>query len=117
MSEKFITIKEFALNNNCPECYSNNGLRLTFKQKFIETKFYKSTTKDIKSRIACKTCNTTIYPVQWTDDIERVFEYHQKAFEPKKASTYFKKQLWAIIISVLVILLATLIFILYPKLG
>ena len=113
MSEKFITIKEFTLNNNCPECYSKDGLRLTFKQKFIETKFYKSITKDIKNSIACKTCNTVIYPVQWTDDIERVFEYHQKAFEPKNPSTYLKKSSWIIITSVIIIIAAILFIVLY----
>ena len=116
MSEKFITIKEFALNNNCPECYSKDGLRLTFKQKFIETKFYKSITKDIKNSIVCKTCNTTIYPVQWTDDIDRVFEYHQKAFVPKKPSIYLKKLTWIIIISVVVIIATVLFLLLYNKL-
>lgn len=116
MSQKFIPIKEFALNNNCPECYSKDGLRLTFKQKFIETKFYKSITKDIENDIICKTCNTTIYPVQWTDDIERVFEYHQKAFEPKKASTYLKKLSWVVIILIGIIIAAIIIAIFYNKL-
>ncbi len=116
MSERFITIKEVVLNNNCPECYSKGGLRLTFKQQFIETKFYKSITNNIKNSIACKTCNTTIYPVQWTDDIERVFEYQQKAFVPKKASTYLKKATWIVIVFVVVAIIAVLFFILYPKL-
>lgn len=116
MPEKFITIKEFVLNNNCPECYSKDGLRLAFKQKFIETKFYKSITKDIKNSIVCKTCNTTIYPVQWTDDIERVFEYHQKAFQPKKPSTYLKKASWIAIISVIVTIAIIASLVLYTKL-
>ena len=43
MSEdQFITIKEYALKNHCPECFSNSGLHLLFKQRFIDTKFYKS---------------------------------------------------------------------------
>lgn len=116
MSEKYITIKEAALKNNCPECFSKEGLRLTFKQKFIETNFYKSITTDIKNSIECKTCNTTIYPVQWTDDIERVFEYHQKAFVPKKASTYLKKLSWIVISSFIAITIVILILVFYPKL-
>ena len=116
MSEKFITIKEVALNNNCPECYSKDGLRLTFKQQFIETKFYKSITNNIKNSIACKTCNTSIYPEQWTEDIERVFEYHQKAFVPKKVSTYLKKTTWFVIAFIAVTFVVILFFILYPKL-
>ena len=31
MKEQFITIKEVRLNNNCPECFSQEGLKLTFK--------------------------------------------------------------------------------------
>ncbi len=116
MSEKFITIKEVALNNNCPECYSKDGLYLTFKQKFIETKFYKSITSEIKHDISCKTCDTNIYPVQWTEDIERVVAYQNKAFTPKKPSTYLKTMLWGIIISVIIILIALLVIILYPQL-
>ncbi|WP_034041925.1 hypothetical protein [Wocania ichthyoenteri] len=116
MSEKFITIKEVALNNNCPECYSKDGLRLTFKQKLLETKFYKSITKEISHSITCETCNTTIYPVRWTDDIERVFEYQKKAFVPKKASTYLKKLSWIVIIFIAIVITATVFTVLYTKL-
>lgn len=105
MSEKWITIKEVQLNNNCPECYNNSALHLTFKQKFIETRFYKSITSEVDHEIFCKNCNTIIYPVRWKKDIESVFKYHQKAFEPKKSSIKLKKTAWIIIaiISVLVI--------------
>lgn len=108
MSEKLITIKEVALNNNCPECYSKNGMKLTFHQKFIETKFYKSITSEISHNIECKTCNTKIYPVQWTEDIERVFEYQKKSFAPKKSSKYFKKAFW---VGIAFILLITIIIV------
>ena len=92
MSETFIDINEVALNNNCPECYSTNGLHLKFKQKIIDTNFYKSITSKIEHEITCKTCNSIIYPVQWTGDIERVFEYQKKAFTPKPKSSYLKKR-------------------------
>lgn len=94
MDDRFITIKEVAINNNCPECYNTNGLHLTFKQKFMETRFYKSVTKETAHYLFCKTCETTIYPVNWTDDIDRVFDYHQRAFVPKKASLKLKKAAW-----------------------
>ena len=45
MAKKFFTLKEVKLNNNCPECYSNNGLQLTFKQQFVENAFYKAITE------------------------------------------------------------------------
>ena len=119
MSEKLITIKEVALNNNCPECYSivkcsfalplKDGSQLTFKQKFVETKFYKSVTQDIMQDITCKTCNTTIYPIIWTNDIERVFEYHKKAFISKKSSFKLKRLSWILIFSLSIILTVVLV--------
>lgn len=112
MAEKLIDIKNVALKNNCPECFSKDGLRLIFRQKTIETKFYKSITSEISHEITCKTCDSIIYPVQWTDDIERVFEYQKKTFTPKQTSTYIKNTLWIIIVSSLVII-ALVLFLLY----
>ncbi len=113
MSEKLIDIKEVALKNNCPECYSTDGLRLMFKQKIVETKFHKSITSEINHEIACKTCNSIIYPVQWTDDIDRVFEYQKKVFAPKKASTFLKKASWIVIIGTLLIIATLLLLVFY----
>ncbi|WP_111308501.1 hypothetical protein [Confluentibacter sediminis] len=113
MDENLITVKEVSLNNNCPECYGKEGLILTFKQKVIQNQFYKSITLDITHSIHCKTCNNAIYPVQWTDDIERIVEYQQKSFTPMTPSTYIKKTSWIIIasvslIAITIILLVTL---------
>jgi hypothetical protein len=106
MVEKLITIKEVNLNNNCPECFNANGLQLTFKQKYKETNLYKSITNETAQEIECKTCHTKIYPVMWTDDIERVFKYQQKAFTPKKSSIKLKKKAW-LLITLFVILIIT----------
>lgn len=103
MDENLITIKEVILPNNCPECYGQGGLVLIFKQKVTETQFYKSITSDILHEIECKTCHNPIYPVQWTDDMERVVEYQQKAFTPMATSTYIKKTSWIIIAAIFVI--------------
>jgi hypothetical protein len=116
MTEKQIPIKEVRLNNNCPVCYSKKGLILTFKQTIVENSFYKSITSDITNTIECDRCKTTIYPVQWTDEIERVFEYHQKTVVPKKTSTYLKKKGWIIIVAVVLIALTILILTIYPNL-
>lgn len=112
MSEKRIDVKEVALKNNCPECFSKDGLRLTFKQKIKETDFYKSITSEISHEISCKMCDSIIYPVQWTDDIDRVFEYQKKAFTPKKASTYLKKGAW-VLITLIAGLIALVLFLIY----
>ncbi len=98
MNERFITIKEVALKNNCPECYSHDGLHLTFKQKFIESRFYKSITQETSHTLTCKTCDTIIYPISWTEDIERVFNYHQRGFIPKKASLKLNNKAWLFIV-------------------
>ncbi|MBD0830971.1 hypothetical protein [Aestuariibaculum sediminum] len=114
MAEQYITIKSVGLNNNCPECYSNKGLKLTFKQRFVETSFYKSITPEIKYEMDCSTCNSHIYPVKWTDDIERVFEYHKRAFTPKQASRHLKKSSWlAISLGIILVLVgfATVLYI------
>lgn len=116
MSEKLVTIKEVVLKNNCPECYSKEGLRLSFKQKIIDTKFYKSITSQISHEIDCKKCHTVIYPVKWTDDIERVFEYQKKAFVPKRASTYLKKIAWITIILTIIIAIAAILLAIYANL-
>ncbi|MGY0391520.1 hypothetical protein ACW5R3_03020 [Bizionia sp. KMM 8389] len=94
MTDQFITIKEVAINNNCPECYNTTGLHFTFKQKFIDARFYKSLTTETAHQLFCKTCETIVYPATWTDDIDRVFAYHQRAFTPKKASLKLKKAAW-----------------------
>lgn len=108
MKEEHITIKEVPLNNNCPECYSKDGLQLTFMQKFIETPFYKSITNEVSQKMICNTCNSIIYPERWTDDIERVFEYQQRAFVPKKTSFKLKKMSWFIIILLAIIITAVI---------
>jgi uncharacterized protein with PIN domain len=105
MDENLITVKEVALNNNCPECYGKGGLILTFKQKVIENQWYKSITSEIKELIYCNKCNHIIYPEQWTDDIDRIVEYQQKAFSPMATSTYIKKVSWIIIASIFIIAL------------
>ena len=116
MTEKLITIKEVSLNNNCPECYSKKGLKLSFSQKFKENNFYKSITSEITHDIECTICKTIIYPVQWTDDIDRVFEYQLKALNPKKTSTYLKKISWVIIFITLAMMIGVFIAVLWPRL-
>ncbi len=97
-TSKFFTLKEVGLNNNCPECFSNTGLKLTFKQKFIENAFYKSITTETANEMHCKNCNTQIFPERWTNDIEPVVAYHQRAIKPKSKSIKLKPLAWIVII-------------------
>lgn len=115
MEEKLITIKDVSLNNNCPECYSTEGLTLTFKQKFKENAFYKSITNDIVEELSCKNCDTKIYPVSWTDDIDRIVAYQKKAFIPKKASLKLKRLAWIVLIAIDVIVLGLILVLFFPE--
>ena len=98
MTKKFLTIKGIFLNNNCPECYNKENLHLTFKQEFKEHALYKKLTENFTEELTCKNCNTTIYPVSWTDDIERVVNYQRKAFTPKPSTFKFKRLAWVLFI-------------------
>jgi len=103
-------IKQTALTNNCPECFSNEGLLLTFYQKHIENAWYKKATGEITDSIKCQNCNTDIYPVRWTDDIERVREFYLKSVETP--ARYFKLTRLAIITLLAIALVSIAVYIL-----
>lgn len=110
MEEKFFTVKEVELNNHCPECYSKDGLQLTFKQKFVENAFYKAISNEVKHLMVCNTCTTEIFPVRWTEDIERIYDYQQKAFVPKAATFKLKKLTWILMVVAVVLVVILNIF-------
>ena len=95
--ENYFTLKEVKLNNNCPECYSSDGLEITFKQKFVETPFFKAITEDTRHEMHCHTCHTDIYPIRWTDDIEQVVAYQERAASPKPSSFKLTPLSWGLI--------------------
>lgn len=103
LNEKLVSIKEASLANNCPECYADTGLILTFHQKHIENRWYKKVTGEVSSTLHCKKCNTTIYPVKWTDDIERVLDYYTKAVTPGKPSFRLTRLSYILILLLIVI--------------
>jgi hypothetical protein len=109
-TSKFFTLKEARLSNNCPECYSNDGLEITFKQKLTENMFCKAITNDVTHELRCFNCNTTIFPIRWTDDIERVVNYQTRAVQPKAKSIKLKPLAWIIIISDIVIVALIVLF-------
>lgn len=104
MKENLKEIKQATLANNCPECYANDTLSLTFYQKNVKSAFFKRATDEISNSIICQKCNSTIYPVQWTEDIERVYDFYLKSLNPEKSSfklTGLSK--WLIVIAVMVV--------------
>ena len=70
--------------NNCPTCFGTAGLEFTFTQEEKETAFLKKPSATIDSKLYCHTCKNHIYPVNWTEDIERVFEYNKKIAADKR---------------------------------
>lgn len=95
--EKNLVLKEADITNNCPECY-NQELKLTFFQKHTYNAFYHRTTNEVTHEIKCKKCNSIIYPVNWTPDIERVFDYYNKLVSPDRPSVRFTTLFFIILI-------------------
>jgi len=110
MDDKFFTLKTFSLNNHCPECYSREGLELTFKQKFVENVLFKAISADTIHSLFCTKCNTEIFPVRWTDDVDQVVDYHIRATTPKPTSLKLKKLSWLLIVLVILIVFGVVYF-------
>ena len=96
-ASEYFTVKHARISNNCPECYSNDSLEITFKQKRIETKLYKTITKEIIGEIYCLNCKFQIFPIRWTDDIDRVVEYYKRKIDTMASSTKLKPRAWLLI--------------------
>lgn len=99
MQKKTHQLHAAQLNNNCPECYATNGLELIFTQEEMENKLYSRASKEIIELMHCKNCDHTIYPVNWTEDIERVYDYHKKLAIPKSTSIKLKPLAYLLIIA------------------
>lgn len=112
VKEKKVIIKETNITNNCPKCF-NQELKLTFYQKHTYGRFFDKTTKDISHEIKCTKCNSLIYPVDWTEDIERVYQYYLKMATPNKASIHYTPPFY-ILIALLVAIVAVAIYFLTP---
>ena len=86
MKIAYIFLKEAGLRTNCPECYAKDGLLLSFHQKKMASKFYNRITDKIEERLECQLCESRVYPGRWTDDIDRMYEYHLKTITPQKTT-------------------------------
>ncbi|MEN8789684.1 MAG: hypothetical protein ABF293_03315 [Flavobacteriaceae bacterium] len=103
--EKLEVIKESVITNNCPECF-NQDMTLSFFQKHLYSKFYHRVTPVVEHQIRCNKCQSIIYPVKWTEDIERIFEYYRKTVEPEASKTRFTVFFYVLIL-LLIALIAT----------
>lgn len=99
-----------SLSCNCPECYSTSGLELAFHQEWRESAFSKKATPTVREELVCKQCAEIIYPVKWTEDIERLYEYHLKRAQPSKF--YKRKPLfWGLVLATIFLLAIGIYFI------
>ena len=92
------------INNNCPECFSTEGLEFSFSQEENENKLYSKASSKIEEKLYCHNCNHIIYPVNWTEDIERVYSYHKKLATPKSSAIKLKPLALILIVSDLILL-------------
>ncbi len=99
---KEVVLKEAEITNNCPECF-NQSMKLTFFQKHRYSRWYYQVTGAVSHQIVCNTCHSTIFPVKWTDDIERIFDYYQKLVTPKKKGIRLSKLSYSLIVLLIVL--------------
>lgn len=107
-TNKLEVIKEFPLKSNCPECF-NKDMKLTFYQKHKYGKLYHRTTSEVTHQILCGKCGSDIYPAQWTDDIDRIFDYYSKMAVPEPVSTKFTGLFYGLI-GLVIALMGTLFY-------
>jgi len=112
---EYIVLKETKLTNNCPECYSNDGMTLSFKQEKERSKFLIRTKKNILEHIECSKCENIIYPGQWTMDIERVYDYHKKTIKTTSGSLKFTSLFYIILVTFLIIIIFVYIYLMHPE--
>ena len=101
--EKLEVIKESDITNNCPECF-NQEMKITFYQKHKYGKLFHRTTGEVTHQIKCKKCDSVIYPVKWTEDIERIFEYNQKLVIPERTSIRFMTLFYVLLLLLIVLI-------------
>ncbi|MGK0175474.1 MAG: hypothetical protein ACI9AT_001861 [Ulvibacter sp.] len=96
-----------SLKNNCPICYTTNGLEITFIQEEIENWYSVKNQKEILETIYCQNCKNTIYPVNWNENIEKTFSYHKKQAIPRSSQLRLKKIAYMILIGLMTAILLT----------
>lgn len=106
--EKLNVIKEADITNNCPECF-NQDMKLSFYQKHTYGRLFHRTTNEVTHQIKCNKCQSLIYPINWTEDIERSFDYYQKMVKPERPSISFTS-LFYILVLLLIVLVGAVVY-------
>ncbi len=96
------------LNNNCPTCFGTDGLEFTFTQGKRENLLFEKPSSNIEGSLYCHNCKNTIYPVNWTSDIERVYDYNKKIAETKRQYLKIKPLTYILLLLAIVIIAAAI---------
>ena len=83
-------IKQTQLANHCPECFSQDTLELSFYQRNFKNILWNYTSNQIFSELRCNKCQTIIYPIRWTKEIELVHDFYLKTVVAKKNIRLYK---------------------------
>ena len=110
MEKKTHILHKAVVNNNCPECYSTEGLEFVFSQEEVENKLYSKANKEVIETLQCQICNQYIYPVKWTKDIEQVYDYHRKLAKPKSSGIKLKPLAYFLILTDALIIAAIIYY-------
>jgi hypothetical protein len=108
-------IEQKVIANNGPECFANDSLLLTFYQKCTKNPFIRRTTAEITNTLKCTKCNTDIYPISWTEDIERVYDFYLKSTNPHKVSFTLTKLFYLILFFGIVLIILAVFVIYFPE--
>ena len=102
-------IRKTELKTNCPECYTTEGLTLEFYQTYIDSYWYKRFLNQLSSKMHYTKCETEIFPVSWTPDIERLFEYHKKGTKMRSSRHHWKTITYIVVLAVVALLTTAVI--------
>ncbi|UZO81611.1 hypothetical protein NBT05_03830 [Aquimarina sp. ERC-38] len=115
MNATEIILKQAKLTNNCPECFANDGLQLSFVKYKQDFRFIERIPKAFKTQMVCYKCNTEIYPGRFTEDMERVCEYHKKTILPTESSVKYKPLFYILIFIIVMISVVVGFYIVNPE--
>ncbi len=110
MEKRTLILHKAQVNNNCPECYSTEGLEFIFSQEEVQNKLYSKVNKEVIETLHCHTCDQDIYPVKWTEDIEQVYDYHRKLAKPKNSGIKLKPLAYLLILTDALIITAIIYY-------
>lgn len=113
MGEKTNILHTARLKNNCPTCFQTDGLEFTFSQTEKENAFVHKPNPKIEESLYCHNCRNNIYPVNWTEDIERVYDYNKKLAETNKQYLTIKPLVYILIVLAIVIVAGLLYIFLF----